>query len=202
MTGYGSVVMADAGTDHRTATAERNVEAILDATESLLARGAPATTTAVAAQAGVSRVTVYAHFPTREALLEGVAERVIGRFVSALAGAELDRGPAPEALDRLIAMAWSQIDHLDAIAGTVTGELSRTALDRAHASLHAPVTALIARGQAEGAFRSDLPAPWLLACYFALVHACGDQVRAEALSSADAVALLQRTIGGLLAARA
>jgi AcrR family transcriptional regulator len=193
--------MPKAGTDHRTATAERNIEAILDATETLLARGAPATTTAVAAEARVSRVTVYAHFPTREARLEGVAERAIERFASTLADAELDQGPAPEALHRLIAIAWSQIDHLDAIAGAVTDQLSRAALDRAHVSLHAPITSLIERGRAEGTFRADLPTGWLLACYFSLVHACGDQVRAGELESGDAVSLLQRTIGDLLAAR-
>jgi hypothetical protein len=101
----------------------------------------------------------------------------------------------------MIAMAWSRIDHLDAVAGTVTGQLSRAALDRAHASLHGPIIGLIERGQAEGSFRSDLPAGWLLACYFALVHACGDQVRAGELESDRAVVLLQRTLGDLLAAR-
>jgi TetR/AcrR family transcriptional regulator, mexCD-oprJ operon repressor len=41
--------MPDTTTDHRRATAERNVSAILDAAESLLARGAAASTSAVAA---------------------------------------------------------------------------------------------------------------------------------------------------------
>src|SRR4051794_41881458 len=64
-------------TDHRRATAERNVEKILDAAAGLLARGAAASTSAVAAAAGVSRVTVYSHFATREALLEAGAERAV-----------------------------------------------------------------------------------------------------------------------------
>jgi AcrR family transcriptional regulator len=189
----------EAGSDHRTATAERNVEAILDATEALLARGTPATTTAVAAAAGVSRVTVYAHFPTREALLEGVAARVVEQFAATLSEAELDRGPAPEALDRLIALAWARLDHYGALVDAVTGDLSSAALARAHATLHTPLTELIERGQSEGTFRSDLPSGWLLSCYFALVHACGDQVRAGLIEQGAAVGILQTTIGDLLA---
>jgi TetR/AcrR family transcriptional regulator, mexCD-oprJ operon repressor len=193
--------MPDASSDHRTATAERNVEAILDATEALLARGAPATTTAVAAEAGVSRVTVYAHFPTREALLEGVTERVVTGFAATLVQAELDQGPAPEALARLIALAWSKLDHYGAIADAVIGQLSSVALARAHTTLHEPISRLIARGQAEGSFRSDLPPGWLLSCYFALVHACGDQVRSGVIEPGTAVGVLQRTIGDLFASR-
>jgi AcrR family transcriptional regulator len=49
--------------DYQRAIAERNVEAILDAVEDLLERRAQASVSAVAALAGVSRVTVYAHFP-------------------------------------------------------------------------------------------------------------------------------------------
>ena len=63
--------------DHRRAVAERNVEAILDAAERLLERRLQATISAVAAEAQLSRVTVYAHFPTREQLLEAVAERAV-----------------------------------------------------------------------------------------------------------------------------
>src|SRR5215469_6101910 len=59
-------------TDPRRETAERNVQAILDAAEELLEQRQAVTIVAVAKQAGVSRVTVYAHFQTWEALLEAV----------------------------------------------------------------------------------------------------------------------------------
>jgi len=62
--------------DHRRATAERNVAAILDAAGELLSQAGTASIAAVAASAGVSRVTVYAHFPTWEALLEAVVVRL------------------------------------------------------------------------------------------------------------------------------
>ena len=49
-------------TEHQQAIADRNVTAILDATEELLAQRGQATISAVAKHSGVSRVTVYAHF--------------------------------------------------------------------------------------------------------------------------------------------
>src|SRR5262245_41311671 len=88
---------------HQRVIAERNVEAILDAVEELLERRGQASISAVAAQAGVSRVTVYAHFPTWEALLEAAVERAVRRTMTALEAAEPDVGPPVQALERMLA---------------------------------------------------------------------------------------------------
>jgi TetR/AcrR family transcriptional regulator, mexCD-oprJ operon repressor len=192
--------MAETTTDRRRATAERNVETILDATEALLAGGAVPSTVAVAAEAGLSRPTVYAHFPTREALLEAVVERAIRRATDALATVKLGEGTPLDALDRLVAAAWSELDRHRAVAGVVTEHLSVPSLRHAHEALHAPIAALVARGQADGTFRDDLPRDWLVASYFALMHACGDEVRAGHLAADQAVPTLQATLRGLFAA--
>ena len=189
--------MPETSTDHRRATAERNVKAILDAAESLLTRGEAASTTAVAAEAGVSRVTVYSHFPTREALLEALAERAVTRFRAALEPVDLSGEEPAAALDRLIAMAWREQDRYEGLAHVIRAGLSSSALIRAHETLHEPIAALIERGQAAGAFRDDLPAGWLLTSYFSLMHACGDEVRAGTIDPDAAVPLLQATIRGL-----
>src|SRR5260221_6090845 len=77
--------------------ADRNIEAILDAAEELLELQGHATISAVAAQAGVSRVTVYAHFPTWDALLEAAVERALGPTMKALESANPDdRAPAQD----------------------------------------------------------------------------------------------------------
>jgi AcrR family transcriptional regulator len=183
--------------DHRRAAAEHSIESILDAVETLLASGASITTTAVAAKSGVSRVTVYSHFPTQEAMLEAVAARVVERFRSRLDGLALDRGPAPAALDRLIAAAWSELDRYDAVAAAITRGLGAERLRRSHAALHQPIVALIERGRAEGSFRTDLPVDWLLASYFALVHACGEEVRAGRVGPDEATAILQTSVNDL-----
>lgn len=186
-------------TDHRRATAERNVERILDAAAALLARGDAASTSAVAAEAGVSRPTVYAHFPTRAALVEAVATRAIDHAVEVVERAQLDDGPPLEALDRLVELGWQQLDRHGAIAQASADQLPPKAMNRAHTALRAPIGALVARGQREGAFRTDLPESWLVSSYFALMHTAGDEVRSGALKRRDAVAVLQPSVRALFA---
>ena len=92
-------------TRYQREVADRNVEAILDAAEELLQSQGHATISAVAVQAGVSRVTVYAHFPTWTALLEAAVERAVRRTMTALQSVHPDDGPPIEALDRMLAAA-------------------------------------------------------------------------------------------------
>jgi TetR/AcrR family transcriptional regulator, mexCD-oprJ operon repressor len=183
--------------DHRRATAERNLGSILDAAEALLARGAAAGISAVAAEAGVSRVTVYAHFPTRETLLEAVATRAVRRAMTAIEAVTLDEGTPFEALDRLTAAGWSEIERHQAVAHAVGEQLGAAAVARAHEAMHEPLAALVRRGQNEGAFRRDLPIAWLLASFFALMHAYRDEVGGGRLRVEDAVPTLQATLRGV-----
>lgn len=186
--------MAQPATDHRRAIAERNVEAILDAAEALLERHARASIAGVAAEAGVSRVTVYAHFPTREALLEAVVERAVARAGVALDAAEPDAGPPLEALDRVIAAGWRELDRNRAMAQAAAEQLSPAALARAHEAAHRRVRRLVERGRDEGAVRTDVPVDWLVAGVFALIHACGEEVRAGRLDAAGALDVLSATL--------
>jgi TetR/AcrR family transcriptional repressor of mexCD-oprJ operon len=190
--------MPEPATDHRRATAERNIEAILDAAEALLERRAPATIAAVATQSGLSRVTVYAHFPTLERLLEAVVERAVQRSTTALDTAEPNTGPVTDALDRVIAAAWHALDRHAAIAEGAADRLSPDALARAHEAGHRWLHELIERGRAERAFRADLPTNWLVATCFAVIHACGQEVRTGRLDPAAAVDVLTATIRSIL----
>jgi TetR/AcrR family transcriptional repressor of mexCD-oprJ operon len=186
--------MPEAATDHRRAIAERNLEAILDAAERLLQAGAQASIAAVAAKSGVSRVTVYAHFATREALLEAVAERGVRGALAALERAELDEGPADEALERLIAASWRELDRHDALIRATANELPAEARRRSHEGYLRTIGRLVERGRREGAFRKDVPAAWLETCLHALIHAAADDVRAERLEADAALAALQSTV--------
>jgi TetR/AcrR family transcriptional regulator, mexCD-oprJ operon repressor len=193
--------MSAQATDHRRAIAERNVEAILDAAEALLERRAQASITAVAAEAGVSRVTVYAHFPALGQLIEAVVERAVRRAWAALEAAEPDRGSPVEALERVVAAGWRELDRNRAVAQAAAEHLSAEAMTRAHEAAHRPIGALVERGRAEGAFRTDVPAEWLVTSCFALMHACGDEVRAARIDAADALEILTATIRDLFLAR-
>lgn len=188
-------------TDQRRTIAERNVEAILDAAAALLERRTRASIAAVAAEAGLSRVTVYAHFPTREELLAAVVERAVRRATAALDAAEPDRGAPLEALDRVIAAGWRELDRNAAVAEAAAAELSPAALRRVHDAAHRRVRALVDRGRAEGAFRTDLPADWLVTSWFALMHACGDDVRAGRRDATAALGVLTATVRDVVVGR-
>jgi AcrR family transcriptional regulator len=154
----------------------------------------------VASEAGLSRVTVYAHFSTREQLLEAVVERAVGHAAAAMEEARPSSGPPLEALDRLIAVGWRELDRHAAIAHATSEHLSSAAVGRTHESAARSVHQLVARGRKEGAFRTDVPAEWLVTTCFALMHACGDEVRAGRLDAADAPRILQATLRDVFAA--
>jgi AcrR family transcriptional regulator len=181
-------------TDHRRATAERNIAAILDAAERLLARGAATSIVAVAAEAGVSRVTVYGHFPAREDILEAVVERATRGAVAALDAAEPERGAPREAFERLIAASWSELTRHLSTGRAAAEQLSPDAMRRAHAPILSRVRALVERGRDAGDFRTDVPVEWQVATMLALSHAAADEVRAGRLGAEAAGAALRTTL--------
>jgi TetR/AcrR family transcriptional repressor of mexCD-oprJ operon len=182
----------------REAVAERNVEAILDGAERLLARHESPSISAVATEAGVSRPTVYAHFPDRRRLLEALVARTVGRVMAAITSAEPERGPAPEAAARLIAASWEHLARHQDMAAASAAELSPDAMRRAHSAARDAILALVERGRAEGTFRSDLPAQWLVTATLALVHGAAEEVRAGSMGSDEALKSLVTTAQGLL----
>ena len=189
--------MSAPATDHRRATAERNTEAILDAAERLLERGSEPTIVAVAGEAGVSRVTVYAHFATRGQLLEAVVERAVQRTSEALDAVEPERGPPLEALQRVIEVGWRDLDRNNAIAQAAGEQLTPEALRRAHQAAHRRLRKLIDRGRRSGDFRTDVPPDWLVTAFHALIHAAGDEVRAGRLRPGVALSALGATLDDL-----
>ena len=158
-------------TSYQREVAERNVEAILGAAEELLQTQGYANISAIAVQARVSRVTVYAHFPTWEALLEAAVERAVRRTMAALESVHPEDGPPVEALDRMLAAAWQHLAGYGAMAAAVAELLSPEAVTRTHQAAHQTIGALLERGQAEGSFRTDLPTGWLVTACIALMHA-------------------------------
>jgi AcrR family transcriptional regulator len=187
-------------TDPRRATAERNLEAILDATERLLGRGQQPSISAVAGEAGVSRPTVYAHFADRRALLAALVERTVRETMAAIESADVDTGSASEALPRLIEASWQQLASHDQIAHAAASELSADAMRAAHESARAVIGRLIERGRHDGSFRTDVPAHWLVTASLALVHAAAEEVRIGDLDADAALATLSLTVADLFAA--
>jgi TetR/AcrR family transcriptional regulator, mexCD-oprJ operon repressor len=193
---------ANPAADPRQATAERNVEAILDAAERLLRRGERATISAVAGEAGVSRVTVYSHFRDRERLLEALTERQVKHVMAAIDSADPNSGSAMDALQRIVAAAWEQIARNEEIGRAASAELSADALRRAHEAAHGGLRRLVDRGRREGTFRTDLEPGWMVTSCLALIHAAAEEVRAGALGADAALEAVSATVADLVAARA
>jgi len=198
--------MSETASPHpREAIAERNLEAILDGAERLLARHESSSISAVATEAGVSRPTVYAHFPDRQRLLEALVARTVGRVMAAVESAEPQRGPALDAAARVIAASWEHLARHQEMAAASAAELSPDAMRRAHGAARDAIRALVDRGRAEGAFRSDLPAEWLVTATLALIHGAAEEVRAGSMGSDEARGVLvtsgQELLAGPKAAR-
>ncbi|MEU8244948.1 helix-turn-helix domain-containing protein [Nonomuraea sp. NPDC048916] len=184
----------------RRADAERNIAAILEAGRQVLSADPAASVAEIAKAAGVGRVTLYGHFPSRESLVEAVLTHAVELADGVLEELRLDDVPAPEALDRLVGSSWDVLGQHSrlfvAADATLPGELIR----EHHAGPLRRVERLIARGRDEGSFRTDLPLPWLVSTFLAVLHTAAAEVEAGRLDRAAAGETLTRTLRSLLRA--
>ncbi|KDN80689.1 TetR/AcrR family transcriptional regulator [Kitasatospora cheerisanensis] len=182
----------------RRADAERNTAAILAAAAGCFARDPQASMTEIASAAGVGRVTLYAHFPSREALLGELMDRALREVAAAVAAQHLDRSPADRALRTLLRSSWHLLDRNLRMLHAARRALPSETVEERHTDVLAAVEQLITRGQDEGAFRTDLPAHWLVTSVYTLILAAGDQVESGRFSSAEALSALEATVDSAL----
>ncbi|HET9075663.1 MAG TPA: TetR/AcrR family transcriptional regulator [Acidimicrobiales bacterium] len=173
-------------TESRQAIAARNVEAILDAAEALIVAGAPLNFSVLAARAGVSRPTVYSHFPGRADLLGAVMERSVRLAVAAIESAGPGEGPPSEALERVIRCAWGQLARHHDIAGALGAEMPSGAVHAGHHDALSLFEPIVARGRADGSFRQDLPVAWLVHACVGLMHAAAAAVHSGQMQAQEA----------------
>lgn len=178
----------------RRADAARNIEAILDAAARCFTENVDASMTEIAKAAGVGRVTLYAHFPSREALLTELMDRNLHAASAALDAASLDQGPADRALARFLHESWRILDRHHGLVAASLRHLPEPAVRARHDPVTRRVEALILRGQQAGTFRSDLPLSWLVTTAYTLTHAAVRQVDEGELESATALAALEATL--------
>ncbi|WP_067975082.1 TetR/AcrR family transcriptional regulator [Nocardiopsis trehalosi] len=185
---------------NRRADAQRSRAAIIDAAVRVIDGDPDAGVEAVAAAAGVTRQTVYAHFPGREHLVRAAVDRATEETAAAMDAADPGTGPAAEALVRL----------LDAAARAAA---RRPGLVRAAAALpttpdaeydrHRPVTdrigRVVRRGRRSGEFDGRLPVDWQVAAVIALAHTAGTESAAGRLSAPAAADALRTSLLRLLA---
>jgi AcrR family transcriptional regulator len=187
----------------RRADAERNIAAILDAALACFSEDPQATMADIARTAGVGRVTLYAHFSSREDLLDAALDRALAEVAEASAAVEADAAdvPADQVLGRHIRSSWWVLDRHRQLFETAQRSLPPQRLRERHAPALGDFDSLIARGQAEGVFRTDLPVGWLVTVIYSLFHAAAGDVNVGRLQRADAADVLEATLLPLLAAR-
>jgi AcrR family transcriptional regulator len=190
----------DATTDparpRRRADAERNIERILDAAVDALNDDPEAGMADIARRAGLVRATIYVHFPNRDALLEAVTERAFAHVSADMQAAEPERGHADEALARVLAATWRTLARYHPLIEINTRRHTHEELHHRHGTVLGALQPLIERGQADGVFRSDVPAAWHLGMLMALVHAASGELRAGRVAEEDAQAALVASVLG------
>ena len=185
----------------RRSDADRSVQAILEAALDALAVDSDASMAEIARRAGVVRATIYAHFPTREALLDAVMEQAVAQVAEATAAAEPTRGEPTEALERVLRATWEQLSSFHALLAINTARLSAEELHRRHLPVMTHFAPLIERGQEAGVFRRDVPIAWHLAVLRAIVHAASAELRSGRLAAEAVEETVVTTALAAIAAR-
>ncbi|HWM16041.1 MAG TPA: TetR/AcrR family transcriptional regulator [Microbacterium sp.] len=182
------------------ADARRNVEKIVVAAVECLSRDPSASLGEIAQAAGVGRVTLYGHFPSREVLVEAALTRVLADGDEVLQALDLSGDPV-EALRSLVASSWRLTAQASAVLEAAQEVLPPGRIRELHAKPERRANDLIRRGQAEGVFRSDLPADWLAATTHHVMKGAAADIAAGRLDEGDAAHFISEVIIGALAHR-
>ncbi|WFE40750.1 TetR/AcrR family transcriptional regulator [Micromonospora sp. WMMD998] len=183
----------------RRSDAERSAAAVLDAAVQVLGRHPDAKVEQVAAAAGVTRQTVYAHYPSRPLLVAAVVDRITAEAVAALDAADVDAddvdsGTVTEALLRWLDVTWRLFDRYPLLLHPSVTAIDQAESDRQHAGVNERLERLIRHGQATGEFDGTLSPAWLVSATIALGHAAGGEVAAGRMTTAQMAAVLRPSI--------
>lgn len=177
------------------ADAQRNIDAILQAAEVRLSQDPETSVAEIARSAGVGRVTLYGHFPTRAELVAAVFAQILTDSEQTLDTVDTEGDPT-DALRRLIAASWRIVHRFSAILTAAERELGANAVRGHHVEHLDRISALLERGRDAGAFRDDVPLPWLATVCMTLMHTAAGEVDAGRLSEQEAEHAVIETILG------
>ncbi|HEY3557110.1 MAG TPA: TetR/AcrR family transcriptional regulator [Kribbella sp.] len=180
-------------TTTRRADAQRNIAAILDAAAECLSRNPAASTSEIAKAAGVGRVTLYGHFPSRAELIDAAFVQAIATGEETLGQVDLTGDPRA-ALSRLIESSWQLVDRYRSLLLAAQEALPPGRVRELHADPMARVERLLERGRASGDFRTDLPTSWLVSVMHNVMHGAAGELQAGRITSGQAAPYITATL--------
>jgi len=188
--------MAEPQDRKRRQRSDARESAVLDAAVRTLAERPDASMDEIARAAGVSRQTVYAHYPSREALIDAVTQQAGAEFTVLFDSLELDHLPPPQALTKLLELGWQ-------VAGRYPflwwqPAVSADKDEERHGPILERMVDIVRRGQASGDFDSSVPAQWLMSAVLALGRVTEDEVKSGRMTVDQATAAIQRGVLRLL----
>lgn len=155
---------------------------VLRAAARLLTHRPQASMADVAEAAGISRATLHRLVQDRQSLITAVAELSRERALAVLEAADLERGTATEALERLV---HAVADVADLFGFLVNEPRAWQEDDDLDEELDRRVTALFLRGQESGEFRVDHQARWMTDAFASLLGGAAWSVSAGRLAASD-----------------
>lgn len=175
------------------ADARRSITAVLDASVALLGQQPGASMDEIATAAGVSRQTIYAHYPSRDALLKAVTRHVAAEVARELGDLDLEHGSATEALKRWIDACWALLERYPVLLTPAIVAPEGDDRER-HEPVMGELLRLIERGRRRREFDRAMPTTWYLAAIIGLGHAAGQEVIAGRMTPTKAGAAFRDSV--------
>lgn len=167
-------------------------DAVLDAAGKYLSSNPRASTQEIATAAGISRMTLHRHFPTREALIEEIGRLALRRVIDAFEAARPEDDDFTSALQRIVTVMIPLTQQYLYLEGEFQLRQDEEIL-AASTRFQAQICNLFRRGQREGVIRSDFPLAWFGHTLAGLLYASEEALRMGTIAPREAVRLVMES---------
>jgi AcrR family transcriptional regulator len=178
----------------RRSDAQRSIDAIVEAARVVLGERSDASMEDVAVTAGVTRQTVYAHFPSRDALIAALFDAFEAEGLAAIEDANLDAATPPVAIERFLGISWQLLHRYPMLLDPTIARIRGSDGHDPHHAVTSFLERLIRRGQRSGDFDRKLSAAWLATATLSLGHAAAEQVATGQITVPKATAMLLESV--------